>query len=141
MTTPAYITVAELPDFIGVQETAQLAETFNLDRLVSSTNDFVHSYVRNLIGTALLVEVPGALKQAAADVFRRRASKDVENKEVAEAFESAKEFLCDVRDAKVNLGLVLEDNPATVIDDTSVSPGISSRVSGLALPLEHWFAL
>lgn len=128
MSTPNYITLADLQQLFSADEVAKYASQDGIDmaQVIALTNEEVHGYLAPLIGTAVLGSVPMALKVRAADIARFYANKDVaaEDSPMVVRWKAAVRYLERVGEGKQPIVLDLQDNPATEGDDVADATGV-----------------
>lgn len=141
MSTPNYITPADLQALFTAKEVADLtASGVDGALIVSLANEEVHRYIAPLIGTAILAEVPLALKMKAADLARFYLYTDVvgEDSPVMIRWKASVRSLERIAEGKETVALKLVDNPATEGDDVADASGVWSESGPNTLPASEF---
>lgn len=130
MSTPTYLTAADLAAFFSADEVAQLADSgTNAAALIASTNAEVHAYLSALVGTRELATMPQAVKVKAADIARFYLYKDAASDLIIKRWEAASAWLRDVAKGVIPLTLDFVPLPEGEAEDPAgvwSEPGTSA---------------
>jgi phage gp36-like protein len=112
MSTPAYVTAADLETLFSAEEIAQLTQSGPTSSAVLAiANGEVHAYLSGLLAGRTLAEIPPVLKGKAADIARMYLYKDTASEVVLKRWHEALRWLQAVAEGKFPLALTFVPTP------------------------------